>query len=201
MQLQQLEAIILEKLRTELPHYLTYHSVHHTEEVIQHALELGKAEGLSPYELSLLHTAALLHDSGFIISNVEHERLSCNIAKEYLPQYGYTDEEIERICDLIMTTQLPQSAFDKLSQVLCDADIYYLGTGNYQLYSGRLFRELKHFTPSITNEEWLKQQISFLETHVYFTDTAKEKLNPHKKANLKQIKQGVKQLNRTHSDF
>jgi len=201
MQLQQLETIILEKLRTELPHYLTYHNIHHTEEVIHHALELGTAEGLSAYELSILHTAALLHDSGYIISNIEHERLSCNIAKEYLPQYGYTPPEIQKVCDLIMTTQLPQSAYDKLSQVLCDADIYYLGTGNYQLYSGRLFRELKHYTPGITNEEWLKQQITFLQTHVYFTDAAKAKLNQHKKANLKQVKQSLKQHNQVQADL
>jgi len=201
MQLQKLEAFILEKMRSELPHYLTYHNIHHTEDVIQHSLQLGETEGLSAYELSILHTAALLHDSGFLISNIDHEHLSCNIAREYMPQYGYTNEEIERVCRIIMTTQLPQSAFDKLSQFLCDADLYYLGTGNYQLYSGRLFRELKHFSPALTNEEWIKQQIHFLEAHVYFTDNAKEKLNPHKKVNLKQIKQGVKQLNRTHSDF
>lgn len=201
MQLQNLEAFIFEKMRSELPHYLTYHNVRHTEEVIQHALELGSAEGLSAYELSLLHTAALLHDAGFIISNQNHEQSSCDIVREYLPQYGYTNEETERVCRIIMTTQLPQSAFDKLSQLLCDADLYYLGTGNYQLYTGRLFRELKHYTPNLTNEEWQQQQINFLEAHVYFTEAANAKLGAQKKANLKQVKQSLKQHSKTHSDY
>ena len=201
MQLEKLESFILEKLHKDLPHYLSYHNANHTEEVIKHAMELGNGEGLSEYELSILRTAAILHDSGFLISNIDHEKYSCQLAREHLPGYGYTPEEIEQICCIIMTTQIPQSAFDKISRVLCDADIYYLGTNDYQLHSGRLFRELKHFTPEITNEAWLLQQINFLESHSYFTDTAKEKLNARKKANLKRVKTSLKQHKQSHNDF
>jgi uncharacterized membrane-anchored protein YitT (DUF2179 family)/predicted metal-dependent HD superfamily phosphohydrolase len=201
MQLEKLESFILEKLHKNLPHYLAYHNANHTEEVIQHAMELGNGEGLSDYELSILRTAAILHDSGFLISNIDHEKYSCQIAREYLPGYDYTQEEIEQICRIIMTTQIPQSAFDKISRVLCDADIYYLGTNDYQLHSGRLFRELKHFTPDISNESWLRQQINFLESHSYFTNTAKKKLNARKKLNLRHVKTSLKQHNQSHNDF
>lgn len=201
MQLEKLKSFIFEKMHSELPHWLTYHSVHHTEEVINHALELGEAQDLTKYELCILHTAAILHDAGYLVSNIDHEKASCKIAREYMPEFEYTEQEIEEVCRLIMTTQLPQSAFDKISRILCDADLYYLGTNDYQLYSGRLYRELKHYTPSISNVKWLLQQKEFLEAHEYFTDTAKAKLNSGKKTNLKRIKTNYKQHTRSHSDF
>ncbi|MEO8710768.1 MAG: YitT family protein [Parafilimonas sp.] len=201
MQVEKLKAFIFEKMHNELPHWLTYHSAHHTEEVINHSLELGQAHSLSPHDLDILHTAAILHDAGFLISNIDHERSSCNLAREYLPQFEYTEQQIEEVCKLIMTTRLPQSAFDKISRILCDADLYYLGTNDYQLYSGRLYRELKHYTPSISNAKWLLLQKEFLEAHEYFTDVAKTKLNSGKKTNLKRIKSNYKQHTRSHHDF
>ncbi|HEY2727511.1 MAG TPA: HD domain-containing protein, partial [Parafilimonas sp.] len=79
MQLENLKAFILEKLQRELPHWLTYHGPHHTEEVIQHASELGEAEGLSQDELILLQTSAVLHDAGFLVTVEGHEKASCEI--------------------------------------------------------------------------------------------------------------------------
>jgi uncharacterized membrane-anchored protein YitT (DUF2179 family)/predicted metal-dependent HD superfamily phosphohydrolase len=201
MQLEKLKAFILEKLHKELPHWLTYHSVHHTEEVIQHAFELGKEEGLSPEELLILQTAAVLHDTGFLVTVQDHEKASCTFAREYLPLYEYNDEQIEQVCKIIMATQLPQSPFDKLSKVLCDADLYYLGTNNYQLYAARLYREMKHFSPNISETSWQQQQTTFLQQHEYYTNAAKNKLAALKKINLRQVKKGKKEHATTHSDF
>ncbi len=201
MQVEKLESFILEKLHKELPHYLSYHNAFHTEEVIMHAMELGKGENLSEYDLSILRTAAALHDSGFLISNLNHEKHSCELARQHMPEFDYTPEEIDQVCGIIMTTQIPQSAFDKISRVLCDADIYYLGTNDYQLHSGRLFRELRHFTPALSNENWLLQQISFLESHSYFTGTAKSKLDAKKRANLRYVKTSLRQHKQSHNDF
>ena len=201
MQLEKLKAFILEKLHKELPHTFTYHSPHHTEEVIKHSYELGKDEGLSEHELEILQTAAIMHDTGFLNTTAEHEKASCEMAREYLPQYEYNEDQVERVCSIIMTTQLPQSAFDKLSQVLCDADLYYLGTNNYQLYAGRLYREMKHSSPNLTEDSWHEIEKKFLESHEYFTASARKKLNPVKKQNLKTVKKNYRKHRETHSDF
>lgn len=201
MQFEQLKEFILEKLHNELPHALAYHSPSHTKEVLSHAVELGTEEGLSEYELLLLQTAAVLHDTGFVEGNINHEERSCNFAKEYLPGFDYTNEEINQVCELIMTTKLPQSPYDKISNVLCDADLYYLGTNNYQLYAGRLFREMKHFSPDLTTERWQQIEENFLDNHDYFTKAAKNKLNAFKKVNIKKVKTAHKKDNKIHRDF
>jgi uncharacterized membrane-anchored protein YitT (DUF2179 family)/HD superfamily phosphodiesterase len=201
MRLEELKSFIFEKLYKELPHWLTYHNARHTEEVTQHAYELGVAEGLTPDELLILQTASVLHDTGFLITNANHESASCKFAREYLPGFGYNEEQIEQVCKAIMTTKLPQSAYDKISRILCDADLYYLGTNDYQLYSGRLYREMKHFTPDFSNEKWHQLQKNFLEAHDYFTETAKNKLGPIKKSNLKLVKNNYKQHLKARSDF
>lgn len=201
MQVEKLKSFILEKLHSELSPSLLYHGAHHTEEVIKHSIELGKEEHLPEDEILLLQTAAILHDTGFLVNNAEHEKESCNIAREYLPQFGYTTEQIDKVCDLIMATKLPQSPFDKTSEVLCDSDLYYLGTNDYHLYAGRLFREMKHYTPEFTSEKWRRVEENFLDNHEYFTASAKNKLNAVKKANIKKVKSGYKQQDKSHSDF
>ena len=74
-------------------------------------------------DLSLLKTAALWHDVGFINKNIGHEEEGCVFVKKYLPDYGYTNSEIEIICGLIMATKIPQSPNTKLEQIIADANM------------------------------------------------------------------------------
>ncbi|MEP6681632.1 MAG: YitT family protein, partial [Parafilimonas sp.] len=71
----------------------------------------------------------------------------------------------------------------------------------YQLYAGRLYREMKHFSPGISEKAWQQQQTTFLQQHEYYTNAAKNKLTALKKVNLKQVKKGYKKHTATHSDF
>ena len=189
MDVEALQSFIIDKLNNELPGWLAYHNTGHTEQVIKHALELGRNEGLNDEELVLLHTAALMHDTGFTSVYVNHEEASCELSRKILPGYNYSTDQIEAICKMIMATKLPQSPGDKLSYILCDADLYYIGTNDYLLYADRLFCELKHNNENITNEDWLKIQNDFLTTHSYFTATAKNNLELNKQKNIKKFVQ------------
>lgn len=201
MDLQNLQLFILDKLHDQLPEWLTYHNAEHTEQIIKHAIELGEHEGLSNEEIKLLHTAAIMHDTGFLSTYTNHEKASCKLSKEILPQFGYNNEQINSINEMIMATCLPQSPKNRSSEILCDADLYYLGTKEYRFYSGRLLRELKHSSPDLSNKEWLLLQKDFLEGHKYFTAAAKKKLNAGKKINLKYVRSSHKKHKQTHSDF
>ena len=66
MQYNELKSFILNKLENELPDYLTYHNVTHTVEVLKHAEELAVASNISGKELTILKTAAVMHDAGFL---------------------------------------------------------------------------------------------------------------------------------------
>ena len=70
---------------------LTYHGKHHTLDVLSVAESLCVAESVPYNETVLIMTAALLHDCGFLRHYHDHEAHSCNIAREMLPQFNYTE--------------------------------------------------------------------------------------------------------------
>jgi uncharacterized membrane-anchored protein YitT (DUF2179 family)/HD superfamily phosphodiesterase len=187
MQYQEVFHSIINKLETGLPSYISYHTAEHTINVIEAAEKLAEWENITGEELLLLKTAALFHDTGFLQHHLEHEEISCKMARRYLPDFNYTAEQIEHICRMIMATRLPQQPSDKLAKILCDADLYYMGTTEYDKYAEKLFREFQK-TNTLQNEnEWLIRQTDFLQNHNYFTDSARDRLNAEKSKTLKKL--------------
>lgn len=203
MQFRQAHTYILQLLQEQLPPTLTYHNINHTQHIIDNASEIAGAEDIKSEDVTLLLTAALLHDTGFIKTVKGHEEISCRYARELLPRFDYTPEQIERICDIIMATQIPQQPKDKLAEILCDADLYYLGTNNYFDVANKLYQELKNQDASFSKQEWQQQQVNFLTSHTYFTEYADAKLSLKQADNLKQLKEktSLKPPRVTYSDF
>lgn len=184
MQFQQLYLFIINKLDKELPSHITYHTAEHTKSVIQAVEELAAGENIYGEELVLLKTAALFHDTGFLQGHREHEELSCVIAREHLPDFDYAPEQVEQICGMIMATRLPQRPTDRLAGLLCDADLYYLGTDAYTVNAENLYLELKKEGVVSNKASWLLKQIEFLASHRYFTASARQKLDAQKQVIL-----------------
>ena len=172
MEFEKAKKYITERLERELSEKLFYHSVFHTKDVCDSAAYIAHCEGLSEYETGLLLTACLYHDSGFVLQQAGHEQVSCSIAREHLPGFGYTGAEIEKICGIIMATRIPQTPHNLAEEIICDADLDYLGRDDFFVISHRLFLELKASGVVKTEEEWDKLQIVFLEKHNYFTQTS-----------------------------
>jgi len=186
------KAFILNKLDQELSDQLTYHGLHHTLDVLRCTEELCYYEKVSPYHRILLKTAALFHDSGFTISNQEHERLGCVLVRKHLPAYGYEDREIDLICGMIMATKIPQQPKNYLEAILCDADLDYLGRDDFYDIGQSLFEELKAYKILQTEEAWNKLQVNFLEQHQFFTSTNTGRRAPKKHNYLRELKKIVK---------
>ena len=188
MQYTEVEQLILNRLQHDLPHHLSYHSVSHVQDVINAAMFLAAEEGVQGDDLILLRTAALFHDTGFLYGARDHEQRSCDIAMEYLPQYGYTTEQIDCICGMIMATRIPQTPQTHLEQIMADADLDYLGRDDFFQIGDRLYEELSEFGIVHNEQEWNELQVRFLEAHHYFTDTAIRLRKQQKAENLQKIK-------------
>ncbi|SHF45345.1 Uncharacterized membrane-anchored protein YitT, contains DUF161 and DUF2179 domains [Cnuella takakiae] len=188
MQFEPVYDFLIQKLELELPKHLSYHNAAHTIDVVQAVDYLGKSEGVSPYELQLLAAAALFHDSGFLISPENHEERSCVLAREYLPHYGYSAEDIEQICLLIMATKLTHTPVNKLESIICDADLYYLGTERFQERSEDLYREFKALGIVKNWQDWNLKQNNFLKTHRFYTHTAVNEYSFIKMQNFQELK-------------
>jgi len=181
MQVEAAGSFIIDKLGKELPSYLSYHNVAHTHNVLKNTLEIAASEGINGEDLDILSTAVLFHDAGFIEKYTGHEEVSCAIAKQFLPQFDYSDTQIRKICEIIMATKIPQTPRDNLAEILCDADLYYLGTDDYGIMAEKLYPEFIKEGIAHNKMEWQRQQISFLESHKYFTATAQEQLSGKQK--------------------
>jgi uncharacterized protein len=183
------EYYMLALLRKELPSDLFYHSFDHVTDVLQAAERIGLAEKISAQEMELLKVAVVFHDSGFMVSSKDHEERGCTLAKELLPGYGYTDGEIERICRLIMATRFPHNPSELLEEIICDADLDYLGSDNYFPVSDRLYKELKVSGVLTNDKEWNLVQENFLSAHRYFTGFSQRTRNAKKMEHLEKIKE------------
>jgi uncharacterized membrane-anchored protein YitT (DUF2179 family)/predicted metal-dependent HD superfamily phosphohydrolase len=196
MRFEEARTFLLNKLENELPPELIYHNINHTLEVLTSAEDLAGMENISGQELLILKTAALFHDAGFLQLYDGHEEISCQLATSLLPQFDYTDDNIRKICRLIKATQIPQHPLDKKAEILCDADLYYLGTNDYTQNAENLFLEMETAGLIKSRSEWMEIQIKFLEEHKYFTQSAIDRLSAGQHQNLIFLKSN---LEYTHS--
>ncbi|NMH26641.1 HD domain-containing protein [Flavobacterium silvaticum] len=178
---------ILDKLRTELPPYLHYHRVEHTLDVYECSKHIAQQENVNEKDTRLLLTAAIYHDSGYLYQIDEHESCSCDIARESLVKFGYSQDDIEIICGLIMATRIPQTPKTPLEKIICDADLDYLGRSDFYELGDRLFLEMQHLGTIENREEWDKLQVYFLSNHRFLTETSKKTRQPVQDAHLQQI--------------
>jgi len=190
------ETYVLAQLRQHLSPALTYHGLHHTLDVVEQAISLAAAEGITdPEELTLLRTAALYHDSGFLTTYHGHEAASCELARQVLPGMEYSPSQVELICCLIMATQMPQSPADlHLAQILCDADLDYLGRPDFWPISQTLFEELQTRGTVQDEKTWYQIQVKFLGTHHYWTRAATTRREAAKQARLDEAQTRLAQL-------
>jgi uncharacterized protein len=187
MQIEQAREFILDKLNRELPACFHYHNATHAVDVYTGAKLIANNEGVGERETQLLLTAALYHDSGFLFGQTDHESHSCDNARLYLPNFGYSPDDIDQICDIIMATKMPQTPHHHLGEIICDADLDYLGRNDFFVLSKRLFSELVITDGLKTELEWNKKQVIFFENHHYFTKTAIKLREPVKQEHLKEI--------------
>jgi class 3 adenylate cyclase len=188
IQFTDIQELILDKLEKELPSSLYYHNVKHTVDVVTEVELIGWAEGLDDEEILLLKTAALFHDAGHTVDYDKHEYHSTQLVREYLPRYGYSAEQIDRICEIIMATRLPPDPKDIFQKIICDADLDYLGRSDMIPVSNTLYRELKERDKIGSFNQWNLLQLKFISGHSYFTKTARSLREVNKKKQIERIR-------------
>jgi len=187
IQFTDIQEIILDKLEKELPDYLYYHNVKHTVDVVTEVELIGWGEGCSDEEILLLKTAALFHDAGHTISYDNHEYHGTVLARNMLPGYNYSPEQIDRICSVIMATKLPPRPTDLLENIICDSDLDYLGRSDFIPVSNTLYEELKAQNKIGSLNDWNKIQVKFISGHQYFTETARSLREVNKQLQIERI--------------
>ena len=188
MDFNGLKKRVLDELKSSLDPSLYYHSYEHTLDVLNAAELISREEGINEYERALLKTASVFHDMGFLKQYDDHEIHSCEFAREYLPNYSFKEDEIDIVCGMIMATKVPQSPHTRLEEIICDADLDYLGREDFWLISDRLYQELVTRGRVTDKQQWNEIQVKFLSNHTYFTNFSREMRENMKQERIKELK-------------
>jgi predicted metal-dependent HD superfamily phosphohydrolase len=178
-----------------------FHNIEHTKQVAMAAEELATHYQLNDSDMFVLLISAWFHETGFSSGKAEeHEKESVNVATEFLQKHNLDAEVIHRVASCISATRMPQSPLSLIEKLMCDADLYHLGTKDFKKWNELLKQEQEsYFKKEVSKKEWRQRNIEFLEAHQYFTDYCQKKLEPTKQMWLKELrkKQGGKEVKHT----
>ena len=180
---------VMGRLEKELPRNLYYHVPAHTMDVYANVQKIGKQEDVSPEDIDLLRVAALFHDLGFIEQYDKNEPIGARMAEEKLPEFGFSADEIQKIKQIIMATQMPHNPQSLLDEIIADADMDNLGRDDFYIQTELLRLELKENGIVISLRQWYGENLPKLfSMHSYFTRTAKTLRDPVKAKHLSEMK-------------
>ena len=177
---------IIEHLTHSLDSRFAYHGVRHTLDVIEQSITIGQALQCSESELEILKIAALFHDLGFLNIRKGHEKASAEMFVQICNNALNTDLQQE-IVQCILATTMPQSPKSKLEQIICDADLDYLGREDFQSISQNLFDEMMACGELSDQKKWDDIQVVFLNNHHFHTAFNQARRDQQKKINLSEI--------------
>jgi class 3 adenylate cyclase/ligand-binding sensor domain-containing protein/predicted metal-dependent HD superfamily phosphohydrolase len=183
------EKSVLKILEKGLSKKLHYHCIEHTKDVVRAVERYALMEDVTDEGLFLLKSAATYHDAGFVESYEDNEYIGARMAEEMLPKFGYSQAHIDQIKALIFVTQIPHTPTNKLEEIMCDADLDYLGRADFHEIADKLRRELREHGKLSSDRAWDETQVAFLSGHTYFTKTAIASRQAKKEQNLQEVKE------------
>ena len=186
--LPEVEAYVTELLTTDWPEGLVYHNIDHTRRVVKQAEIIGSHENLNDEEMDIVKIAAWFHDVGYLKKYKDHEEVSIQIATEFLSGKGVGREYVDQITECIRATVVPQSPTDKISEVLCDADMMHVGMKKYPDIIKKLRNEWKNMgVKSLSNKKFKKSSIKALLDHKFHTAYCQVELSKMKDQNIRNL--------------
>lgn len=187
--LQETERYVTHFFATRVSPAFLFHNIDHTKDVVAASTTLANYYQLPESERQVLLLAAWFHDTGYSSGTARwHERISREIAIDFLQQHQVDATVIEKVGNCILATQWPQCPTNLTEQILCDADLFHLGSDAFDEKNKLLRKELNTlFEDKLSKKEWRKRNILFLQQHRYFTDYARKNLQPVKDQHLQEL--------------
>lgn len=171
-----------------------FHNESHTISVVSAVKELAYHYNLDDEDRFVLIAAAYFHDLGYAEGGVNrHEERGAQMARHFLEKEGLGIDVIQKVERCILSTKMPQKPNDILEQIICDADLFHLGTPVF-LERNKLMKQEaeKLFGSKISKAEWRASTINFLKENSYHTAYAQEKLDEGKNLNLQVLMKKAK---------
>ncbi len=190
---QKIETHVVKCFRDHTRDFLIYHNLTHTREVVVKAMEIAENYPLKEDDLFCLITAAWFHDLGHLYTTIEnHEKASVFLMREFLKE-DLPESKLLIIENFILATRFPTTPRTFLESILCDADMYHLGTSRFFMTDALVKQEFELRTGQVYSD-WDRRTLHLLNKHQYYTEYCKNKLNDGKTRNIELLKIKIKNV-------
>ncbi|HEY5826238.1 MAG TPA: Pycsar system effector family protein [Cyclobacteriaceae bacterium] len=170
-----------------------YHNESHTERVVLSAKEIAAHYKLKGEDYDVLIVAAWFHDIGYFDDASHHEAMGAKLAEDFLKKQKADSAFIERVKAGVLATRMPQQPTNLLEEILCDADLFHLGSDEFFDKNKLMRKEYQlRCDANMDKDTWRARTITLLTNHHYHTDYAKRLLDDGKKRNLAKLKEKQK---------
>ncbi|GAB4094387.1 HD domain-containing protein [Flaviaesturariibacter terrae] len=148
---------------------LLYHNLAHTERVVAHATAIAASCSVDPGPVSSLVVAGWFHDVGQLFGASEgHEQRSIDIYEGFIHGWNVGPAFNDRVVACIEATRMPQKPGGLLEAIICDADLYNIGTPDF-VKTDLLLREETRLRTGAVPPDWDERTLHLLQTHRFFT--------------------------------
>lgn len=169
---------------------LVYHNLVHTQQVVQAAEQIAAFYRLTEGDQLVVFLAAWFHDIGYLQgSRGNHEQTGADAARVFIGEQQLPESVAQAVADCILATRIPQTPKNLLEQIVCDADLFHLGSRDFNKRNKLLRAEMEMATgQAISGAEWTRTSIAFLESHYYHTAYCQTLLKQQKEENLAKLR-------------
>lgn len=167
-----------------------FHTLLHTETVVQRANEIAGHYQLSEEEMLILNMSAWFHDTGYLyVPPKNHEEKSASLMKEFLLQFSLEEDIINQSEECILATKPSNVPANLVQKILRDADTYHLGTQEFKKFNKLAYTEFKAGNSAdLSKQVFDEETILMLENHQFYTEYCMDLLNDTKQENMKNLK-------------
>ncbi|MCJ0743775.1 Pycsar system effector family protein [Pedobacter montanisoli] len=186
---QEVETYVVNYFNNHHNASLVYHNLAHTKRVVEAAVQIANHYQLKDDDFFIVYTSAWFHDTGYFIETISHEEKGAEHAATFLSGLHVDEKIITAVKSAILATKLPQNPANLNEQILCDADLFHLGSDDFNERSKLLHKEVEQLChKEISKKNWRIRDIEFLEKHTYHTDYCRLLLDEKKAKNIEKLK-------------
>ncbi|WP_316752294.1 Pycsar system effector family protein [Pedobacter gandavensis] len=186
--LDQLRLHVASVFQAQSDSRLIYHNLNHTEQVVENAIKIANHYQLSDEDFFVVTAASWFHDLGYFFDCAHHEASGAGLAGDFLKEKGLNEVVTTKIVKCILATKMPQQPESLLEQIVCDADLYHLGSDSFKERNKLMRKEAEAFcAKALDKDEWRLKTIQLFKTHHYHTAYCQQLLNAKKAENLSEL--------------
>jgi predicted metal-dependent HD superfamily phosphohydrolase len=174
----------------------TYHNIVHAAYVAKAVNTLCTVMDVKEHQKNVLLLSAWFHDLGFTKNIEGHEEAGAELAQNFLRAKSIDEDDITAVRRCILSTRYPQGPTMLLEEIICDADLMYLGHKSYLITSAQLRKEWELTRYMTYNDaEWYKLNIHFVTAHHFHTPYCRSYMEERKKRNVELLERMLVSVN------